>query len=275
MIASSIRKTVTERIINEAKILVYQLRGRVPGSKGYRSYRERYVQRTVASPQLMAAFRAAAPLPCGFGVRLDERVVEYPWTFARLERGPRRLLDAGAALNHRFLLRQPALVERTIVIYTLGPSRYERVFVQPNISYVYGDLRETILRDGSFDEAVCISTLEHVGMDNTRFYTSDARFREHRQRDYLRVVHELARLLRPDGRLLLTVPFGRNQQLDWLQQFNTPMLDELVAEFGGVQRERSFYRYTHEGWQIASADDCRDCEYFDMHAHKQPASDFA
>jgi ubiquinone/menaquinone biosynthesis C-methylase UbiE len=45
---------------------------------------------------------------------------------------------------------------------------------QNNISYVYGDLRNTILKDQCFDEIVCISTLEHIGMDNTMLYTKDS-----------------------------------------------------------------------------------------------------
>lgn len=65
MIASSLCASVIECLLDAAKILVYQLRGRVPRSNGYRSYRERYVQRTLASPRLIAAFRAVTPLPRG------------------------------------------------------------------------------------------------------------------------------------------------------------------------------------------------------------------
>jgi hypothetical protein len=232
------------------------------------------VQAALESPQLMAAFAAATSLPPGFGRQIDERVVEYPWALARLGPGPGSLLDAGAALNHGFLMRQPALAQRRVVVYTLGPSRYERVFVRPNVSYIYGDLRETILRDHCFDDVACISTIEHIGMDNTQFYTGDGRFRERRERDYLAVIRELRRVLRPGGRLLLTVPFGRPQQLGWLQQFDTAMLDEVVAAFGGEQRERTFYRYNEQGWQVASAEDCADCEYHDLH-RRRPASDGA
>lgn len=266
---------LTERLLDEAKALVYKLGGRRPGASGYRSFRDLHVQRTLASPHLMAVFEASASLPQGFGRRIDERVVEYPWVVARLGAISGRLLDAGAALNHRFLLRHSSLATRSIVMYTLGPSRYEPVFVRPNVSYIYGDLRETILRDEIFDVVVCVSTIEHIGMDNTQFYTGDTRFREQRGHDYLAVVRELRRVLRPGGTLLLTVPYGRPQQLGWLQQFTVTMLDEVVEAFGGTEQERSFYRYDPRGWQRSSAEACADCEYYDMHREKALAPDMA
>jgi hypothetical protein len=64
---------------------------------------------------------------------------------------------------------------------------------------VYEDLRETCYRDGYFDWVVCISTLKHVGLDNTRFYTSDPDRNELNPDDYVRVVTELRRVLKPAG----------------------------------------------------------------------------
>ena len=80
--------------------------------------------------------------------------------------------------------------------------------MRPNVSYVFEDLRETCYRDAYFNWIVCISTLEHVGLDNTRFYTSDLRRKEVSPGDHLRVASELRRVLRPGGVLYLSVPFG-------------------------------------------------------------------
>src|SRR5206468_1129621 len=173
---------------------VYVVRGRRPWSAGYGSFRDWYVARVIASPEELAAFRDGAPLPARFGIGLDERVIEYPWVLSRLSEQGGLLLDAGAALNHAFLLRHARLARKRIVVYTLSP-RGEEIVPADSVSYVFGDLRQTILRDGICDEVACISTLEHVGLDNRRFYTARGDYREANERDFALAVRELRRVL--------------------------------------------------------------------------------
>ena len=264
-----------EQTLERVKILAYFLGGRIPGSNGYRSYREEYIRRVLADPERLAEFRSGRSLPKGYGNRLDERVIEYPWAYARLSSAATQLLDAGAALNHKLLLEQPKLAKKTLVIYTLAPSKYERLFSLANVSYLFGDLRNTILADNVFEEAVCISTVEHIGMDNTLFYTRNEHYLELRVDDYIQAVKELRRLLAPNGRLLITVPFGRAQNLGWLQQFDRAKIERLVNAFGGALRDQAYYKYNADGWQIADSDACANCEYHDMHANKRFAPDYA
>jgi hypothetical protein len=143
-------------------------------------YRDSYIEE-IFSGERMALFPSGHKLPEGFGSRLDERVVEYPWALSRLGAGDRLLLDAGSTLNHQYILDLDILACRSIVIYTLSP---ERVISRANVSYIYGDLRSTILRSEYFDEIVCISTLEHIGMNNTLLYSKDARYNEQKNDDY-------------------------------------------------------------------------------------------
>ena len=261
------------RIVTAARVERYLRSGRRAWSLGYAEYKNRVLQEVLQDPVALARFARNEPLPSGFGARLDERVVEYPWVLARLEAGERRLLDAGSTLNHRFLLDLPVLQTRQIVIYNLAP---ERVVSRRNVSYVYGDLRQTILGNESFDEIVCISTLEHVGMDNTRLYSTDRRFSEHRPDDWQVVIQEFARLLRPRGRLFLTVPYGRYQDLGWLQQFDRPRIERLLDTLRRVGEVAAcYYRYEPTGWQVASAHTCADCEYYDAHSGRGPDPDGA
>lgn len=242
----------------------YVLSGRAPWSRGYWEYRNRFIRHVLETPALLRRFRAIDALPAGFGRALDERVVEYPWVFARLRAGPTRLLDAGSTLNHRFLLTTPFLMRKSIVSYTLTP---EPLLPFAQIAYVRGDLRVSAFRDGTFDEIVCISTLDHVGMDNSMTYSAGARYREADPLSHLQVLPELRRLLRPGGRAYVTVPYGRPADLRWLQQFDERGLTRLIDAFGGELHAQAFYKYGHEGWQVADAAACAGCEYFDVHAH--------
>src|SRR2546421_8665154 len=104
--------------------------GMKPWTKGYVEYKEREIERILSERSF-----CVEGLPRGYGFRLDERVVEYPWLFSRLQVGVGRLLDAGSVLNSEFLLEQPALQEKTIHICTLSPEK--DCYWRKGISYLY------------------------------------------------------------------------------------------------------------------------------------------
>jgi SAM-dependent methyltransferase len=252
----------------EKKIRKYVQEGRKPWTSGYSQHREQVVKEMLNNQELLKCFSDGKKLPEVYGYRLDERVVEFPWVCARLGCGYGWLLDAGSALNFQYILENDGLKRKNIVIYTLSP---ETVIIQRNISYIYGDLRQSILKDGCFDEIVCISTLEHIGMDNTALYSKDNRFAESRPDDYQIAVKEFYRLMKPGGKLYITVPYGRYFDHGWLQVFDAGMVDNIIQTFNGSSVSKVYYRYLPEGWQISSADDCAECTYFDI--HKQPDYD--
>lgn len=133
------------------------------------------------------------------------------------------------------------------------------------MSYVLGDLRQLAFTSDVFDAVVCVSTLEHVGMDNTRYYSPDPRHAVRDPDGYLQVVSEFARVLRPGGLLLLTVPFGRREGRGWLQQFDAPMLREIEATFDGTTVELSVFRTSENGWRRAEPSECDDLPFlFDV-----------
>lgn len=235
------------------------LRGRIPWSKGYSQAKERFIQQVISDPGLMRAFEHRLALPPGFGVALDERCVEYPWALAKLSTLSGRVLDAGSALNHAFLVGLPALSNKQLHIVTLGPE--SNCFWRRGISYLYEDLRTLPMRDSLYDAIVCISTLEHVGCDNSAFTGREAH-REQRLKDFTQVMREFRRVLRPGGTLLLTVPYGTYGFFGTFQQFDSKLLAEAVEAFGRCERtDERYYRYTDQGWNVASAPECDGCEY--------------
>src|SRR3954454_12407795 len=127
----------------------FQRSGMKPWTKGYIEYKLHEIARV-----LRAGDFRPENLPPGFGFRLDERIVEYPWFFSRLPSGPGVLLDAGSILNFDFLLDQPALQEKQLHICTLAPE--SECFWQKGkgVSYLFDDLRNLPYRDHWFDWAV-------------------------------------------------------------------------------------------------------------------------
>jgi hypothetical protein len=248
----------------EAKAISLYLRSdRTPHfAPGYSKYKERLVLETLADPELLATFRYGRALPEGFGSKLDERIVEYPWIFSRLPQEG-NILDAGSTLNKEVLIKSRFLHERELIIYTLW---LDRIAMYPNVSFLLGDLRKIILRDSVIDTLVCISTLEHVGYTyEYKTYSKSNPWPQAEPESYLDAVREFRRVVKPGGHFLLTVPFGRYERHGWLQQFDSKMIDAVEAVFGGERSQRLFYRYVDGAWRVASEAECSELEYFNIH----------
>lgn len=250
---------VIRQVVWKKSIQHYLWGGRVPWSPGYGIYKRQFIMQALVNEDLLGRFRRGEPLIPGYGVGLDERCIEYPWLLTHLHDGPEVLLDAGSTLNHDFILDHPVFQHRVIHILTLAPEA--NCFWQKGISYLFHDLRDIPIRDAYYDSIACLSTLEHVGCDNVLCTQNDA-YREHRPDDFILAMKELCRVLKPGGTLFLTVPFGVYHHFGTFQQFDRKLLSRAIEAFGKASEVvQIFYRYTDEGWKMASAQDCAECEY--------------
>ncbi|MBP1465726.1 methyltransferase domain-containing protein [Candidatus Chloroploca sp. M-50] len=251
--------------------------GRIPWSTGYKEYRAQYISSVLADNDILDGFRREKPLPIGYGIGLDERCVEYPWMITRLSPEPIRCLDAGSTLNHVHILEQSIFTNKQLYILTLAPEA--QCFWQRGISYLYEDLRSISIRDQYFDTIISISTLEHVGFDNSLFTSGKTERRPVSQADYRLAMQELWRILKPGGQLLITVPFGVYEDFGTFQQFDLALLQSLESSVQSINTNRTFYRYTHQGWELSDADQCASSEYFpwcmlplDQRRNQKPSS---
>ena len=231
----------------------------VPWTQAYLERRTRVLAQAIRDDDLLARLSAPGPLPDGYGLGLDERCVEYPWLLAHLPPGHARVLDAGSALNHGLLLERPVLAEKQLHIVTLAPE--PDCFWQQRVSYVFEDLRQLPFKDSFYDIVISVSTLEHVGCDNT-FYTGGFSSSEKRLDDFKIAGRELTRVLKPGGLLLLTVPYGTYQFHGAFQQFDRQRLSDAEESLGAMSDvSEVFYRYSKSGWQMATDDECANAEY--------------
>jgi SAM-dependent methyltransferase len=167
-----------------------------------------------------------------------ERVVEMPWVLSRY-RGERTILDVGYAYAlDVYLAGLLSLPAEAVHGIDLAEAPI------PSMRRVRADIRQTPYRDASFDLVLCVSTLEHIGRDNTRYGIRQ----EYRPGGDAETLREISRILAPGGRLLVTVPFGRRGDHGWFVQYDLEAWQDLLAGTPLQVEEQEIFRLTRSGW---------------------------
>jgi O-antigen chain-terminating methyltransferase len=124
------------------------------------------------------------------------------------------------------------------------------------------DVRRLPYRDGSFDLVICVSTIEHIGRDNTRYQAPGGLEKD----GDLTALDEMKRVIAGVGSILITVPFGRLEYDDWYKQYDLDAWTSLVRQAGLVVREQAVYAYSQAGWSPAQADSLPSSGYGELGA---------
>ena len=267
-IASRIKGSVGKTAWNAVKrkrLAAYLKSDRRPWREGYYEYREKCLSEAVTDDALLDTLANDRSLPDGYGYRLDARLIEIPWVLSRVRNTEGRFLDAGSAFNYDFVLTAPALKDKQTTIVTLAPER--EAFWKLGVSYVFGDLRDLDFRDERFDAVACISTIEHIGMDNTMYAEGEVAQRSDPS-EFILAVRELKRVLKPGGVLYISFPFGRYENHGWFQQFDSELVDTLIGAFAPSRHKENIFQYNPDGWQRSTREACKNCEFFDVHSSK-------
>jgi SAM-dependent methyltransferase len=151
------------------------------------------------------------------GMVTTERVVEYPFVFQNLPgaRGP--VLDVGCCHS-----RMPvALAARGFRVVGIDVAPYP--YAHPGMQAVQCDVMRIPFASRSFSAVLAISVIEHIGIGHYQDPSAA-------QGDQAAMA-ELARVLKPDGRLLLSVPFGAPLTNDFMRVYDPPRLRALLAPF--------------------------------------------
>ena len=249
-------------------ILMYNLQKRRPWSLGYNVYKYNHIKNTL---EHNLNIFDGEKLPAQYGFGLDERVVEYPWFFSRLKKNEITILDAGSTLNHASILSLKYLKNRKLYISTLSCEGFHHLEKVP--SYIYEDLKEMSYKNDFLDAVVCLSTLEHVGMDNTFLYTTKTSKKENDESSYLKALKELKRILKVGGSLYLTMPFGKYKNHKWFQVFDEAMVLKIKEEFAPSKISETYFKYENKQWNYSNARACRDATYFDIHHERRYRQD--
>jgi hypothetical protein len=212
----------------------------------------------VINTDLLDLFKYKKRLPDNYGIGLGERIVELPLFLSQISESEGLHFDAGSALNYKDILFHKKLRNKKIIIGNLNPER--NCYWTSSISYIYEDLRKSVFADNYFDSISCISTLEHVGLDN-RSWIEDKKYFQNNDDDYLLFIGEFKRILKQNGQCFITVPFRKNRKLGWLQIFNKKMIEQIITKFQPSDYEIFYYKYDKNGWQLSKEHECSECGY--------------
>ena len=171
----------------------------------------------------------------------DERVIELPWVLSRLRAG--RVLEVGYAFAEPPYLGALLRSELELVGADLASLDVE------GMETVEADVRDLPFSDDSFDQVLLVSTLEHIGADNSVYGleqdepdTADAR---------LAALRSIRRVLRRNGSLLCTVPLGEPGDYGWFRQEDEAGWLRVFSRAGYFVEERESYELSFEGWQAS------------------------
>lgn len=241
-----------------------------PFTPAYGETHVEFLTWALADGDILERLAAHRRLPRGYGVALDERVVEFPWLLAQGPTG--RVLDAGSVLNHPHVLDAflPRLEALTIATLVTEPH----TFPERGVAYVETDLRTLPFPDDAFDTVICASTVEHIGMDNEIYGSTEPRAADP-SAEQRAAIAELLRVAAPGGQVLISVPFGVREDHGWFRQLDAGDVEDLLRDVPSDRRRVEVFGYSGRGWQRCRMPAAADRRYRDVRADPSPAPDHA
>ena len=244
----------------------------IPWSLGYNDYKWNQINSVLNSHKSFEEIIRQKD----YGFRIDERIVELPWFFSKIQYDSEIMLDAGSALNFPSILKHPKLLNKDLTLFTYFPENYNEI--KNRISYCFGDLREIPYKNNLFDIIACISTLEHIDMDNSIYgYSINNSSKTNlKSFEYLKAIRELLRVLKPGGKMFLTIPFGKWENHGFFQQFDVEMLELAINEISAYcEYSLEFFKYKNDGWESSNLKRCEASESFNPHTGVGGKNDMA
>jgi hypothetical protein len=171
-------------------------------------------------------------------IHVNERIIEIPFVLQHLPKTG-RILDIGSASS--LMALQLATMGYDVTAIDIRPYPFHH----KNLTFLQQDISHLTLEKDSHDCAVVISTIEHVGLGS---YGDDRTLSD---RDFLDTI---AKYVRPNGSIILTMPFGKAYQTNWYRVYDSQALYRLIEGYAPLETKFSRRVSAYE-WQICDETD--------------------
>jgi SAM-dependent methyltransferase len=164
----------------------------------------------------------------------SERLVEYDFVSRNLVWPKRRadILEIGSAGSR---------LAEAINEFGEGKLQTFRIDIAQSDCDIRMDARMIGFRNEVFDQVICISTIEHVGIGKNGDDSGD-----------VKTVKEVLRVLKKGGNAIITLPYGKSNKLTH-RVYNRHTLSRLIAvEKGSSVAKKEFYCYESGKWKKSS-----------------------
>jgi SAM-dependent methyltransferase len=177
---------------------------------------------------------------------ISERVIEIPWALSQLpQRGT--ILDIGSCdATYLHVIQQTGRD-----LHCMDP-RDCPVEIPAGATYYRQSIIGNSLPRAAFDAVLLLSTIEHIGLPcygHAPFPDGD-----------LLTIAEIWSLLRPQGRLIMTVPAGHGKTASWYRQYSPAMIARLLK---GWRVEATYWGYDGEEYRLINESDVEQYDYRD------------
>lgn len=173
-------------------------------------------------------------------VGVNERIVEIPLVFQNITKPNSEILDVGC--NESLLTLHMASLGHKVTALDLNGYG----FSHPNIEVLKGDICTIDLPAQKYDYIIFLSVLEHVGLGaygEEGFGGGDRK-----------ALERAKRFLKPDGKIIITTPFGKGTITPTQRVYSTETIAGLFSGFN-VELEKYFKGIGQKEWIEAKKED--------------------
>ena len=197
-----------------------------------------------------------------------DRAIEIPWSVSLVD-ASMRVLDTGVAYAEDVAIG-PVCKLGVKELYGCDwaePKPIVKEITHNKMKIFKQDLRDRFPDEyqNFFDIVLCISTLEHVGQNNSHWYFKDDKYGLNPTADIDAVIN-MRDTLKPGGMLAITVPYGAHMELDCFKQYDKAILDNVIEKSGMTPIVKDFFickympnpQQEHDGWYHSTEDEVKN-----------------
>lgn len=159
----------------------------------------------------------------------NERFVEYPWVFRRIQAMSCTILDIGCYYGD-FSIK---LASQGYEVYGIDTQKYKKK--HPNFNFIQCDVRWLPFLSNIFPVVIAVSTIEHIGVG----YYGDFNDSEGDKK----ALKEILRVLRDSGKILITLPYGKGCITSMHRVYNDSALRRLIRDLDVKVEEEYFIKH--------------------------------